>query len=170
MFEDLRAIPFVGAWSQLKQNVPGFFGFGTALKIQEEKGRLQDCVEFYKRSGFFRALVSNSMQSLSKSNFALTRYMEKDEKFGEFWRIIYDEFELTRQMLLKISGMVILLEDNPRSRKSIRLRENIVLPLLVIQQYALMKIQSKSDEQTETYEKLVMRSLFGNINATRNAV
>jgi len=170
VFEDLRAIPFVGAWSQLKQNVPGFFGFGTALKIQEEKGRLQDCVEFYKRSGFFRALVSNSMQSLSKSNFALTRYMEKDEKFGEFWRIIYDEFELTRQMLLKISGMVILLEDNPRSRKSIRLRENIVLPLLVIQQYALMKIQSKSDEQTETYEKLVMRSLFGNINATRNAV
>jgi phosphoenolpyruvate carboxylase len=72
-------------------------------------------------------------------------------------------------MLLKVSGMMVLLENNPRSRKSIKIRENIVLPLLVIQQYALMKIQ-ESDQYTTTYEKLVMRSLFGNINATRNAV
>lgn len=170
VFEDLRAIPFVGAWSQLKQNVPGFFGFGTALKKQEEKGNLQQCIDFYKSSGFFRALVSNSMQSLSKSNFSLTRYMENDEKYGEFWRIIYDEFLLTREMLLKVSGMVILLEENPRSRKSIKLRENIVLPLLVIQQYALIKLQENESEHHEVYEKLVMRSLFGNINATRNAV
>lgn len=168
--DSLRAIPFVGAWSQLKQNVPGFFGLGTALKEQEEKGNLQQCTEFYKRSPFFRALISNSMQSIMKSNFALTRYMEKDEKYGPFWRIIFDEFELTRAMLLKVSGMVVLLEDNSRSRKSIKLRENVVLPLLVIQQYALMKIHQNQDEHTEIFEKLVMRSLFGNINAMRNAV
>jgi phosphoenolpyruvate carboxylase len=169
VLDDLRAIPFVGAWSQLKQNVPGFFGLGTALKQQEESGNLQQCIDFYRRSGFFRALISNSMQSISKSNFALTKYMEKDEKFGEFWQVIHHEFQLTREMLLKVSGMMVLLEDNPRSRKSIKIRENIVLPLLVIQQYALMKIQ-ESDHYTTTYEKLVMRSLFGNINATRNAV
>ncbi len=169
VLDDLRAIPFVGAWSQLKQNVPGFFGLGTALKQQEELGNLQQCIDFYRRSGFFRALISNSMQSISKSNFALTKYMERDEKFGEFWKIIHNEFQLTREMLLKVSGMMVLLEDNPRSRKSIKIRENIVLPLLVIQQYALMKIQ-QSDPFKSTYEKLVMRSLFGNINATRNAV
>ncbi|HLN52474.1 MAG TPA: phosphoenolpyruvate carboxylase [Lentimicrobium sp.] len=168
--EDLRAIPFVGAWSQLKQNVPGYFGFGTALKEQEDKGALQQCAELYQRSPFFRALVSNSMQSISKSNFQLTKYMSDDQKFGEFWKILYDEFQLTRQMLLKVSGMVVLLEDNPRSRKSIRLRENIVLPLLVIQQYALMMIEREETEHKEIYEKLVMRSLFGNINAARNAV
>lgn len=170
IFEDLRAIPFVGAWSQMKQNVPGFFGFGTALKIQEEKGNLQQCIDLYNHSGFFRALVSNSMQSISKSNFALTRYMERDPVYSEFWRIVYNEFETTREMLLKLSGMVVLLEENPRSRKSIRLRENIVLPLLVIQQYALMKLQQKELNNPEVYEKMVMRSLFGNINATRNAV
>lgn len=37
-FEDLRAIPFVGSWSQLKQNVPGFFGFGYALQQYKEQG------------------------------------------------------------------------------------------------------------------------------------
>jgi phosphoenolpyruvate carboxylase len=170
VFDDLRAIPFVGAWSQLKQNVPGFFGLGTALKEQEELGNLQQCVEFYNRSSFFRALISNSMQSISKSNLALTKYMEKDEKFGDFWKIIYDEFQITREMLLKVAKMVVMLEDNPRSRKSIKLRENIVLPLLVIQQYALMKTQENDDPHSEIYEKLIMRSLFGNINATRNAV
>lgn len=173
VLDDLRAIPFVGAWSQLKQNVPGFYGLGSALKEQENKGNLIKCVDLYKESGFFRTLISNSMQSISKSNFMLTKYMQKDEKYGEFWKIIFDEFELTREMVLKVSGMVSMLEDNPRSRKSIALREKVVLPLLVVQQYALMKIQELSSghkDEAHIYEKLVMRSLFGNINATRNAV
>jgi phosphoenolpyruvate carboxylase len=41
-FEDLRAIPFVGSWAQLKQNVPGFFGFGFALKALKEQGRFDE--------------------------------------------------------------------------------------------------------------------------------
>jgi phosphoenolpyruvate carboxylase len=96
--------------------------------------------------------------------------MKEDPEYGEFWQIIYDEFQLTREMLLKVSGMTVMLEDNPRSRMSIRLREKIVLPLLVIQQYALIKIHQKEETNMEAYEKLVMRSLFGNINASRNAV
>ncbi len=173
-FDDLRAIPFVGAWSQLKQNVPGFYGLGTALKQQEEAGKLDACKELYNSSIFFKALISNSMQSMSKTNFALTRYMEQDEKFGEFWKIIYDEYALTKEMVLKVSGDSELLQDNARSRNSIRLRENVVLPLLAIQQYALIEIQklqnNPEDEHLALYERMVMRSLFGNINASRNSV
>lgn len=173
VFEDLRAIPFVGAWSQLKQNVPGFYGLGTALREQERHGRLDACIELYQRSRFFRALIANSMQSMRKTNFALTRYMRSDPRFGEFWEMIHDEFTLSREMVLKVSGQHELLEDNPRSRLSINLRERVVLPLLVIQQYALMRIQQCREEDREdlmdTYEKMVMRSLFGNINASRNA-
>jgi len=173
-FDDLRAIPFVGAWSQLKQNVPGFFGLGTALKEQEDAGKLDDCKELYNSSIFFKALISNSMQSMSKTNFALTKYMENDEKFGEFWKIIYNEYLLTKEMVLKVSGDTELLMDNARSRNSIRLRENVVLPLLAIQQYALIEIQKlqdkPEDEHLALYERMVMRSLFGNINASRNSV
>ncbi|MDT8428917.1 MAG: phosphoenolpyruvate carboxylase [Pseudomonadales bacterium] len=172
-FEDLRAIPFVGAWSQLKQNVPGFYGLGTALQEMEEAGRLGDCIALYQRSRFFRALIANSMQSMSKTNFALTRYMQKDERFAGFWENIYDEYELSKAMVLKISGQQRLLEDNPRSRLSIQLRERVVLPLLTIQQYALIRIQqarrSERTEHLQDYEKMVMRSLFGNINASRNS-
>ncbi len=174
VFEDLRAIPFVGAWSQLKQNVPGFFGLGTALKEQEMNGNLQACTELYQNSVFFKTLISNSMQSMSKTNFAITRYMEHDPKFGIFWKLIYDEYQLSKQMVLKISGLNKLLQDNPRSRMSINLREKIVLPLLTVQQYALMAIQQAKTEGNETYiplyERMVMRSFFGNINASRNSV
>lgn len=173
-FDDLRAIPFVGAWSQLKQNVPGFFGVGTALKEQEEKGNLQACIDLYQSSIFFKTLLSNSMQSMSKTNFAITKYMEQDPKFGQFWRIIYDEFLLSKQMVLKVTGLTELLEDNPRSKMSIGLREKVVQPLLAIQQYALIEIQKANEENAndyvEKYERMVMRSLFGNINASRNSV
>jgi len=173
-FEDLRAIPFVGAWSQLKQNVPGFFGVGTALKEQEEKGNLSACRDLYRSSIFFKTLLSNSMQSMSKTNFDLTRYMMHDKKFGEFWKLIYHEFLLSKEMVLKVSGQAELLEDNARSRMSIDLREKVVLPLLTIQQYALIEIQKAVEMGNEPYlvqyERMVMRSLFGNINASRNSV
>lgn len=174
IFEDLRAIPFVGAWSQLKQNVPGFYGLGTALKQEKDRDQLMACKKLYQESIFFKALISNSMQSMSKTNFALTAYMKEDPKFGSFWSMIHEEYLLTKKLVLEISGQNELLEDNARSRKSIQLREKVVLPLLSIQQYALIQIQKikegEHQSHLEDYEKMVMRSLFGNINASRNSV
>ena len=71
-FSDLRAIPFVGSWSQLKQNVPGFYGVGTALKKYEENGEFEKIQQFYNNSDFIKALIGNSMMALSKSFFELT--------------------------------------------------------------------------------------------------
>lgn len=171
-FEDLRAIPFVGAWSQLKQNVPGFYGVGTSLKTLQDHGKLDALQRLYKNSAFFRALCENSMQSLSKTYFPLTAYMRDDKEFGQFWQNIFNEYELSCQMLLKVSGQQKLLETNATSRKSIKLREQIVLPLITIQQYALMRIRADKNHtnpNTEILKKLVVRSLFGNINASRNS-
>ena len=174
-FSDLRAIPFVGSWSQSKQNVPGFFGVGTALKKYEDTGEFDKIITLYQNSPFFKTLVANSMMSLSKSFFGLTAYMEDDPIYGEFWKIIYDEYLLSKRLLLKASGFETLMQDQPAGKKSIDIREEIVLPLLTIQQYGLIKIQelikeNKENEGLKTvYEKLVMRSLFGNINASRNS-
>lgn len=167
-FEDLRAIPFVGSWSQLKQNVPGFFGFGYALKALKDEGRFDEVKQLYRNSDFFKTLVLNSMMSMNKTYFPLTYYMRNNPKFGEFWQILFSEFELSKAMMLELTGFKILMQEEPLSRKSVKIREKIVLPLLSIQQYALMKIQKKEGDR-ETYEKLVMRSLFGNINASRNS-
>jgi len=175
VFSDLRAIPFVGSWSQLKQNVPGFYGVGTALKKYEEKGEFYKVEQLYNNSKFFKTLLENSMMSLTKSFFDLTMYMSKDPEFGDFWNIIYNEYLTTKSLLLKLTGYKALMENEPSVKASIEVRESIVLPLLTIQQYALKKIQElekeevKDTELIEIYEKIVTRSLFGNINASRNS-
>jgi len=175
VFEDLRAIPFVGSWSQLKQNVPGFFGVGTALKKYEDAGEFDKVKNLYNKSSFFKTLIENSMMSLSKSFFDLTKYMSDNPEFGEFWNIIHTEYEITKALLLKLTGYTNLMEEEPAGKASIDIRESIVLPLLTIQQFALRKIQElekaevRDEEQIKIYEKLVTRSLFGNINASRNS-
>jgi len=174
-FSDLRAIPFVGSWSQLKQNVPGFYGVGTAMKKYEDNDEFHKLIEFYNTCDFFKTLIGNSMMSLSKSFFELTEYMADDAEFGDFWKIIYDEYKTTKRLILKLTNYTELMQNNPVGKASIDIRENIVLPLLTIQQYALLKIQElqkegKADnELLKVYEKMVTRSLFGNINASRNS-
>ena len=165
---DLRAISFVGSWSQLKQNVPGYFGIGTAIQTLKNQGKLRELKKLYRNIPLFKALMLNSMMSLSKCYFELTSYMKEDSEYGEFWNILYEEYKLSKKMLLLISGSKVLMEDEPVSRESIKIRENIVLPLLTIQQYALQKVGQKS-EHLELYEKIVTRSLYGNINASRNS-
>jgi phosphoenolpyruvate carboxylase len=174
-FSDLRAIPFVSSWSQLKQNVPGFFGVGTALKHFEDSNQWDKVQNLYDNSLFFRTLLENSMMSLAKCFFPLTAYMKDDKEFGAFWQIIYDEFLETKRLLLKIAGHKTLMENYPDGKASIDIREQIVMPLLAIQQYASsqiieMKRTNTVDEKLiKVYEKLVTRSLFGNTNASRNS-
>jgi len=172
-FESLRAIPFVGSWSQLKQNVPGFYGLGTALNYFYNKKKFREVKSLYREVPFFRALVSNSMMSLTKSFFQLTSYMSNDEEFGNFWDLIFEEYKLTKKMLLKVSDFKELMENEPANKLSIQTRENIVLPLITIQQYALQNIKeiekNKSKNRLEIFERMITRSLFGNINASRNS-
>jgi len=169
-FEDLRAIPFVGSWAQMKQNIPGFYGVGTALKELKGKNKWTELQSLYKQSLFFRTLIGNSMMSLSKSYYPATAYLSKDPEFGEFWNKMNDEYQLSIQMLLELTGMPELMENNGQIRESIRLRERIVLPLITVQQFALMRLRGQQDKANETvYRKLIIRCMFGIINAARNS-
>ena len=170
-FSALRAIPFVGSWSQLKQNVPGFYGVGTALEALDKAGDFDKALKLYQNNAFFRTLISNSMMSLQKSFFKLTAYMEQDPEYGAFWKIIYEEFLRSKKYILMLTGLENLMQDQPAGKASITIREEIVQPLLTIQQYALLNIQQNSmdDAGREVMEKMVTRSLFGNINASRNS-
>ena len=101
--------------------------------------------------------------------------MAEDPEFGDFWNIIYQEYLLSKRLILKLTGYKELMEEEPAGRASIRIREDIVLPLLTIQQFALKKVQDLKKQsnvdpkEIEVYEKIVTRSLFGNINASRNS-
>lgn len=168
--EDLRAISYVGSWSQLKQNIPGYYGLGTALKQVSEAGRMTEVQALYKTTPLFKTLIDNSMMSLTKCFFELTSYMKKNEVFGEFWTMLYDEYCLSKAMILEVTQLSALMENEKRSKSSIQVRDKIVSPLLLIQHYALQMLNSGTDpDNDEVYEKLVVRSLYGNINASRNS-
>jgi phosphoenolpyruvate carboxylase len=173
-FSQLRAIPFVGAWSMLKQNVPGFYGLGTALGFMEANNRWSEVEHLYQNSLFFKTLMENAMMAMAKSYFPLTQYMQNDPEFGDFWSNIYQEYQESKRLLLKLSGYQELMQNYPDGKASVEMREQIVLPLITIQQFALMQIQDlkkqgKDASDYEVYEKMVIRSLFGNINASRNS-
>lgn len=171
---DLRAVPYVGAWSQIKQNVPGYYGVGSALQQLEKAGKWEELVQLHKSSLFFRTLLDNCQMAMKKSYFPLTAAYGKHPKFGEVWNMIHDEYLRTREYILKLAGETELMASSPIDQLSIQMRERIVLPLLTVQQYALCRIRELNETGNgnglkETYEKLVVRCSFGIINAGRNS-
>jgi phosphoenolpyruvate carboxylase len=171
--KDLRAIPYVGAWAQLKQNVTGYYGVGTALKKIEEAGKWDQIVQLYKSSLFVKTLIDNCEMSMKKCFFPLTAVLAQDEEFGEIWNDIYQEYEQSKKYVLALSGNKELMADYPVEQLSVSMREKIVLPLTTIQQYALANLRKpNNDELTDVrtvLEKLVIRCSFGIINAGRNS-
>jgi len=173
--DSLRAIPFVGSWSQIKQNITGFYGVGTAIKKMADEGRLDELKDLYKESLFFRTLLDNSEMAMKKCFFPLTEYLANDKRFGEIWTKAFNEYQLTQEMIFAVSGHKELMEGYPTEQFSIHMRDRIVLPVATIQQYAIAKIREmeaakiSSSEEKDSYEKMVMRCSFGLINAGRNS-
>lgn len=173
--KDLRAIPYVGAWSQLKQNVTGYYGVGTALQQMEKKGKWADVKQLYQRSMFFKTLIDNCEMAMKKCYFPLTEFLARHPRYGELYNMIHDEYELTMRYIFQLSGKNELMADYPVEQLSIQMRERIVLPLTTIQQYAMSRIREMDENNSslplkDTYAKLVIRSSFGIINAGRNSV
>ncbi len=173
--KDLRAIPYVGAWSQMKQNVTGYYGVGTALQQLEKDGRMPQLKKLYQDSRFFKTLLDNCEMSMKKCYFPLTEHLSSHKQYSEIWNRIFQEFELTQKYIFMLSGKSELMSNYPVEQLSIQVRERIVLPLTTIQQYAIAEIQRQTQKfgkppLKESYEKLVIRCSFGIINAGRNSV
>jgi phosphoenolpyruvate carboxylase len=172
--KDLRAIPFVGSWSQVKQNVTGYYGVGAALKKAHELGRFNEIKNLYKQSLYFKTLIDNCEMAMKKCFFPLTAFLADHPDYGELWEKIYEEYEITQRYLFLLSGKNELMADYPVEQLSIQMRERIVLPLATIQQYAIMKVREieKGNPQSPlkiSFGKLAMRCSFGIINAGRNS-
>ena len=170
--DDLRAVPYVGSWSQIKQNLPGYYGVGLALEKMEKEGKWEMVQQLYDNSLFFKTLIANSEMSMSKSYFPLTAYLAHHPEYGPLWNDFHDEYERSKKYVLMLTGKEELMDDKPVGKLSINMRQRIELPLTTIQQYALIQLreQASADEQLQkVYEKLIVRCSFGIINAERNS-
>jgi phosphoenolpyruvate carboxylase len=112
--------------------------------------------------------------AMRKCFFPLTSFLSDHPTYGELWRNMEAEFELTKKYILLLTGKHDLMADYPIEQISIQTRERIVLPIATVQQYAITKVREMEEKNIpsalrKTYEKLVMRCSFGIINAGRNS-
>ena len=151
---DLRAIPWVLAWSQSRVMLPGWYGTGSAFEawIAEGDGRLEVLQDLYHRWPFFRTVLSNMAQVLAKSDMGLAaRYSELVEDEALRRRVfdkIVDEHRRTIRMHKLITGQDDLLADNPSLARSVFNRFPYLEPLNHLQVELLRRYRSRRRRRT----------------------
>jgi phosphoenolpyruvate carboxylase len=170
---DLRAIPWVLAWSQSRVMLPGWYGTGAAFEawIAEEDGRLDVLQDLYRRWPFFRTVLSNMAQVLSKADMGLAaRYSElvDDEALRKrvFDKIV-DEHDRTIRMHKLITGQDDLLADNPSLARSVFNRFPYLEPLNHLQVELLRRYRSGDDD--ELVQRGILLTMSGLATALRNS-
>src|SRR5690625_1167181 len=138
-FEDLRAIPWVFAWTQSRHMIPAWYAAGTGLQafIDEDKTHLETLQTMYKEWPFFHSTINNLQMALMKADMnSAKEYLELVEDPEVAKRIfddIVDEYERTKKALLLISGNDALLNHTPNIKESVHLRNPYVDPLNYLQ-------------------------------------
>jgi phosphoenolpyruvate carboxylase len=163
--EDLRAIPWVFSWGLNRTLLPGWFGFGSAVKrfiAREGDTGLAQLQAMYKNWAFFRGLMSNMDMVLSKTDMGIaSSYAELVDDVAMRERIfgaINNEWESTVEMLFAVTGNTTLLQDNPAFARSLLTRTPYIDPLNHLQ-VALLQRHRAGDNDV-----LVKRAIHLTIN------
>ncbi|MFA7514574.1 MAG: phosphoenolpyruvate carboxylase, partial [Mycolicibacterium vanbaalenii] len=173
---DLRAIPWVLAWSQSRVMLPGWYGTGTAFEEYVGEGpgsaeRLAVLQDLYRRWPFFATVLSNMAQVLAKSDLGLAyRYAELVEDEALRRRVfdkIADEHQRTIRMHELITGHDDLLADNPALARSVFNRFPYLEPLNHLQVELLRRY--RSGDQDELVQRGILLTMSGLATALRNS-
>lgn len=170
---DLRAIPWVLAWSQCRVMLPGWYGTGTAVQqwVGEDAGRVEILRDLYRRWPFFRTVLSNMAQVLAKSDMGLAaRYAElvADESLrARVFGKIRDEHERTIAMHKLITEQDDLLADNPALARSVFNRFPYLEPLNHLQVELLRRY--RSGESDDRIQLGILLTMSGLASALRNS-
>ncbi len=145
--EDLRAIPWVFGWMQSRHALPGWYGLGTALRAYADKapGNLERLQEMYREWPFFRAVLDNAQMASAKADMPIAREhasLVDDQGLGaSIFGAIEAEHRLTREMILRVTALKEILDNEPVLQRAIRLRNPYVDPLSYLQVALLRKLR-----------------------------
>jgi phosphoenolpyruvate carboxylase len=167
--DDLRAIPWVFAWSQARIDLPGWFGLGTALEAWAERhgeAGVRELVGLHRSWPFFAGLLDNAELSLARADVGVARQYaalaEGDEHRGR-WEAIEAEHRRTVVWLARITGREHLLADDPELRRRIVLRDPYVDSLSALQVMLLARLRARAadDPERERLLRLVQLTVNG---------
>jgi len=133
--QDLRAIPWVFAWTQCRSILPGWYGLGSALEQGVQLFGEAALAEMARDWPFFRNLLDDVEMVLAKCDLDIAEAFSKlsGPLHDGFFGLIRDEFARTRHWLLQLKGSEVLLHGEPRLAASIRLRNPYVDPMSLLQ-------------------------------------
>ena len=155
--EDLRAIPWVFSWTQVRLNLPGYFGLGTALSEQIEQGGLERLRAMYRDWSFFAMALDNAQYSLGTADMDTGRhYAGLDSEGEEVISEVEAEYKRTVEAVLQVTGQTELLERSPILARSIKLRNPYVDALHFAQIALLSRYRSlPGDAEPEVRDNLL---------------
>lgn len=162
-FENLRAIPWVFAWTQVRYNVPGWFGIGGILNQMIESGEgdmLATFRSWYKNWIFFKTILDNAQREMARTHLP-TAGVYNNSSDKKFNKLIVDEYKKAEEAILKITGQEHILDNSKVIRNSIRFRNPFTYPLNLMQVELLNRWQEKDGEDEETLRNALFLSING---------
>jgi phosphoenolpyruvate carboxylase len=151
---DLRAIPWVFAWTQSRVNLPSWYGVGAALSqwvdAAPAENRLEMLREMYRQWPLFRNIIDNVQMGLAKADMAIAALyagLTDQETRTRIFDDILAEWQLTERIVLEVVEATQLLDREPVLRRSIKVRNPYVDPMNYIQVALLQKVRTETDEE-----------------------
>ncbi|MEV4745236.1 phosphoenolpyruvate carboxylase [Streptosporangium amethystogenes subsp. fukuiense] len=162
--DDLRAIPWVFAWAQTRVNLPGWYGLGSGLEAVISEAGLGELRAAYREWPLFASLLDNVEMSLAKTDRDIAaRYLALGAR-DDFVAQVLTEYDLTRRLVLEITGHTRLLEDRKVLSRAVQLRDPYVDALSHLQLRALSTLRADeglSEEERERLSTLLLLSVNG---------
>ncbi len=170
---DLRAIPWVMAWSQSRVMLPGWYGTGSAVEswIAEDDGRVELLRDLYQKWPFFQTVLSNMAQVLAKTDLGLAAQYSELVEDESLRRRVFDKIAAEHQRSINahklITGQDNLLADNPALARSVFNRFPYLEPLNHLQVELLRRYRSGDDD--ELVQRGILLTMNGLASALRNS-
>ena len=167
--ENLRAIPWVFAWTQSRLILPGWYGLGSGLKAASEQFDDEEFRDMFREWYFMRALTADAEMVLAKADLGIAEMysMLAGELHDEFFPLIQREFELTRDLILEFSDNEALLEGDFTLQRAIMLRNPYVDPMSFMQ-VDLLRRWRESDHQDDALFDTLLASVNGIAQGLQN--
>ena len=169
---DLRAIPWVFAWTQCRIVLPAWLGLGTALASARERHGLEQLHEMVATWPFFVTLMSNAAMALTKTDFQIAeRYAklwEDEPARDRIWNALAAENERARNELALVLDSERLLDRQPVLQASIRRRRPFVAPLSFVQLDLLRRLRAGGgiDDQLGRLSLLTINGIASGLRNT----
>ena len=162
LFSNLRAIPWVFAWTQMRYNVPGWFGIGTAFEqlLNKDSTALAKFQNSYASDDFIRPFIDNAQQEMARARLIVASWYAGEDDY-DFHDRLAKEFKKTQNIILAITNQEKLLDNNHVIQRSIHERnpDTDLINALQIELLRRWRLAEHYSDEQKQFKSLILLSV-----------